>query len=343
MANRFIEGFDYLTTALLAKRFQVDTATVGANGRNGGNSCRCSQGSGLTWGTVRMTGFTIGYAHKQITSFGASGVSRQWRWMEDSLNIVHLSAGITAAGNIIIYRGSFSTLLATGTTTLVADQYYYIEYQFTISDTTGVVKVWINGVAETLTFVTGTETTQDTRNAGNGYVNFIGIGNTSGSSTASYEIDDLYLNDDTGGVDDSTWGDVRVIAVLPDSAGNYAQFTPSTGSNYQNVDDATADDDTTYNSSATVNHIDSFGTASLGVTGTVKGVSAQVYAKKTDSGTCSLAPFWRISGTDYAGTGIPLGTVYGFVTQLYRVSPATSSAWSTAEINGAEMGYKRTA
>ena len=342
MVNRWMESWDYLATADIPKRYEVTTiaanVSIGASGRNGTSALHLTHTNAgvaktldgqATW----YTGFWVKLAsipsgERTLLSFyGTDGTK-------------HVTFAVESTGLIMAYRGNAgAALLATSTFAFTAGVGVYLEFKATISDTVGEVVLKVNGSTD----ATLNTSSLDTRNGG-AAATAAQIELFSGTDqTFNIDIDDWYINDATGGVDDTFWGDVRIIAKSVDGAGNSAQFTPSTGSNWQNVDDATPDGDTTYNESSTVNHIDSMTTAALGVTGTVKGVNLLVYARKTDAGVGTLAPLWRISGTDYPGTGVALPTDYAYVSQLYRVSPATSSAFTTSEIDGAEIGYKRTA
>lgn len=347
MANRFLEGLDFLasTQADILTRFESasfsgssPSINVGG-GRFGGNCLRWvgSNATNVTKGLDAQGTWIVGFAFKHVAASATGAILR----LLDG-TVLHVKVSLNAStGKLEIYRNT--TLLATGSTALLSGVWYYLEFKIVISDTAGVTDMYVNGVLETITYVTGTSTTQDTRNGGNASANNISIGGDGSQNGTSFDVDDIYIHDGTGGVDDAVWGDIRIVEKTVDGAGNYSQFTPSAGSNWQNIDDATPNGDTDYNESSTVNHIDTGTTAALGFTGTVKGVGVSVYARKTDAGAGSLAPLWRISGTDYAGTGVALPTNYIYVTQLYRVSPATSSAWTTTEIDGAEVGYKRTA
>jgi len=339
MANRFIEGFDYLVTADLPKRFGIvvaSTAISAGNGRNGTASLRATntqQGVSVTFDLQATWIVGMSFKISALPSNDEAIVG-----FDDASGARHVTFGITPTGALVAKRGSISgTTLGTGSTPLVAGTTYYLEFKVTISDTVGVAITKINGSTDI------NLSSQDTKNAGTSASASMVTLLTGSNEAKTVDIDDLYINDGSGGVDDDFWGDGRVIAKTVDGAGNSAQFTPSAGSNWQNVDDAAPNGDTDYNESSTVNHIDSMTTAAIGVTGTVKGVGVSVYARKTDAGVGTLAPLWRISGTDYAGTGVPLSTDYLYVTQLYRVSPATAAAWTVSELDGAELGYKRTA
>jgi len=335
MANRFLDGFDHYATADLTRMWSslVSGPTITANGRNGGS---CLEMANFARGVVKnldsQATWIIGFAFR-TSALPANFANGQFVTFIDT-GTSHVDFRLGPAGTIQATR--HGTALGTGTAVIAVDTWTYLEFKVTISDTVGVVVTKVNGVTDL------NLSSQDTRNGANASANIIQI-IANGSASATIRLDDLYIHDGTGGVDDDFWGDIRIVAKSVDGAGNSAQFTPSTGSNWQNVDDATPNGDTDYNESSTVNHIDSMTTAALGVTGTVKGVNLLAYARKTDAGVGSLAPLWRISGTDYPGTGVALSTDYTYVSQLYRVSPATSSAFTTSEIDGAEIGYKRTA
>src|SRR4029079_18835159 len=246
----------------------------------------------------------IGFAFR-ASVLPISFANGQFIVLRDS-GTLHVDFRLGPAGTIQATRNG--TVLGTGTAVIAIDTWTYLEFKVTISDTVGVVVTKVNGVTDL------NLSSQDTRNGANSTANTIEIlGN--GNTTSTIRLDDLYINDGTGGVDDDFWGDIRIVAKSVDGAGNSAQFTPSTGSNWQNVDDATPNGDTDYNESSTVNHIDSMTTAALGVTGTVKGVNLLVYARKTDAGVGTLAPLWRISGTDYPGTGVAPPTAYAYLSQ----------------------------
>jgi len=57
----------------------------------------------------------------------------------------------------------------------------------------------------------------------------------------------------------------------------------------------------------------------------------------------SVGPVSRIGGVNYDGTGTVVGSDWTFQRDIKRVSPATSTAWTVSEIDGAEFGVKVTA
>lgn len=133
-------------------------------------------------------------------------------------------------------------------------------------------------------------------------------------------------------------GDVKVKALYPDAVGNYSQFTPTgSATNYQNVDETLADE-ADYNSTATVGFVDTFGYQAVGLTGTVHGVQLCVLAAGSSLGIRGVC---RIGGVDYLSTNTE--TTSGtskFHLFIWDTNPATGVAWTTADIDGAEFGYK---
>lgn len=137
-------------------------------------------------------------------------------------------------------------------------------------------------------------------------------------------------------------GDRAVSLLLPTGAGNYAQWAKTgAATNWQAVSDVPPDDDTSYVSSSTAGQRDSYAMADLGAgVASVAAVVAKLTARKTDAGSRSFNPAFRIAGTDYDGTAQSLGTNYQGYSQVYTTNPATSAAWTPSDVNGAEFGEK---
>lgn len=199
----------------------------------------------------------------------------------------------------------------------------YVSIRVFRSATVGTVDVWFNG-ANVLS-LTGVNTTSGSA----GEMDFSG----------GFKMSDLMLQA-SNTASDTPIGDSAVTLILPTGPGSNSGFTPTgAASNWQAVDDAPPDDDTSYDSSAVVGTKDSYAMADLGASvSTVYGVVAKLTARKTDAGTRSVAPLLHIGGTDYVGTGQNPGTSYGGFSQVYNTNPATSAAWTVADVNGLEMG-----
>ena len=174
-------------------------------------------------------------------------------------------------------------VLGTGSRTLIVNNWYYVEIRHLVNQTTGRVVVKVDGVTEI-------DFTGDTQGVpANGNIALIQwlLG------TAGTDFDDIYINDTTGSESNGFDGDQRIYAVFADGAGNYAQWDPSAGANWQNVDDNPPDDDTTYNDTPVANEKDSFTFADVAPSPaltSISAVQAMYYARRADA---SAATFRR--------------------------------------------------
>jgi len=131
--------------------------------------------------------------------------------------------------------------------------------------------------------------------------------------------------------------------IRPDGAGNYTQWTPSAGSNWQNVKEVTADDGTTYNEKAgNLDYKDSFSFGNTSGSGTINYV--RIYARYYSThaeGAWTL--FFRISGTDYYSSNCTQPSVASWQDDYkqWATNPNTSSAWQWAELDAIEAGYRQ--
>ena len=242
-------------------------------------------------------------------------------------------------GNALVYRGASATLLQTSTLPLFygAEQWVYVCMKVVVADAGGSIIVWRNGV-EIINF------TGDTRNAGTtGLINTVALGGTNSATNTAFC--DVVICDGNGSVNNGLFPDARVDALRPTAEGNTIAFTPSTGTdNSANVDDATPDDDTTYNSSASAGDKDTFVTGDMPATPTsIMGVVVQTQARKDDAGAVTLRHVIRSDGVDYESADLTLGDTYGWHGSVWETDPDTSAAWTESGVNAMETGYKRQA
>jgi len=235
------------------------------------------------------------------------------------------------------------TVLGTSSATLPTTA-AYIEFKTTIHASAGTIDVRMNG-ASILSL-----TSQNTRNTANTSWNGINLGIygdifavTSGTASLNVDFDDVYVLDGSGAAPWNAFlGDVRVDARYPTGAGATTGWTPLASTNWSNVDDTAPDDDTTYNSAASV-LTDTFVVQDAPVVGaTIYGVQHCISMKKMDAGTASVAPVIRHSSVDNVGSNINPGTSYNYGLAVNQTNPGTSAAWTEAGFNAAEFGYKKT-
>lgn len=342
MAVDFFDGFDDYSTAQInrywttmsslsgseifgSQAFDSNIATVSTGGRNNSGLLRCvssfrSIAKTLAAQASRAMGMAIkinGHSTSNAIAFGDSGTSQ-------------ITLQINPSGILVVTRGTINgTVLGRSTLALNTGIWYFIEFKATIDNTTGSFTARVNGVD----WVTGSGL--DTQNTANASANQVGIG----CAASGLDFDDFY-SEDSG----TFQGDCRVETKLPTGDGATNNFTRSTGAtNFSNVDENPANDDTDYNSSGTAGDIDLYTFPSMTTTtGTIKSLMTVPILRNDAAGTVTAASAYRISTTNYFGANNNVGsTTFNSYTDIQNVSPATSAAWTISEINGAQYGLKR--
>jgi hypothetical protein len=247
--------------------------------------------------------------------------------------------GTTLLGYINAAPGGYlrayvsTSLVATGTTLLAASTWYLVEVHVKIDDSTGDITVKLDGLVE-LTFSGDTKPGADA-DIDKLYYTTIAQG--------TLIIDDLALNDTTGGVDDSWCGDGRVILIQPNAAGDVTMLTPSTGSNYQCVDEIPANGDTDYVESDTPADYDLYNLEACGLSDvTIKRIWAEARARDTVAVGGEVALVIKTGGTEFDGPNVALLTTYSkqVLGTVHRVNPDTTVAWTVSDIDALQAGPK---
>jgi len=230
-----------------------------------------------------------------------------------------------------VYRGN--TLLGTTTRTFPLNTWMYLEFKATIDQVAGAYELRVAGV--NVLSAAGIRT-QETANP---YANDLNVG-------ASYmdghegRVDDLYLCDDSGTLNNDFLGDIKVEVILPNGPGHYSQWTPSAGLNYECVDEAAPNDDTDYVSSATVGQKDSYACQDITLTGSIKGIQILALERKDDAGNYTTRLLTRSGGGDYFGDNFIVFDTYRYDRQIREIDPATGLPWTVPGINAFEPGVE---
>lgn len=319
MALLFMDGFDAADILLKyssASYFSTSTTTRFGTGRSGLGRNASNQEPVLRKDFAASQTIWIGLAYSSthtftfLQTYGDGGATN------------HINVRYIDAVTVGLFRGS--TEIGRNNTSGHSSWHYY-ELGVYVSDTVGWAKLYVDGV-ELIDF------SGDTKNGGtnNSISTFRLTGDRYGAN--SY-FDDLYVDDS------DRHGDVRVHTLTPDAAGTTTQLTPSSGANYTTVDElpySTAD--YVY---GTPGQKDTYSTSNLpGGTGIIYGVQTNAIVKKTDAGTISGRPVVRAGATDYPGTAVSVGTSDTVISKLDQVNPATSTAWTSGDVNGMEIGVE---
>lgn len=246
----------------------------------------------------------------------------------------NLNLFLTAGTQLAIRRGT--TVLGTGASVLVQDREYYVQFHFTINDTTGVVDLRLDGAVQLA--LTG----QDTRNdagANGDKCDRIDFNDDSGCDYFA----DWIINDTTGTANVSYPNNLGIEALMPTAAGDNTGLTPSAGSNWQNVDERPPNDVTDYNSHATNNIYDLYNIPSTQWT-SVSAVALALRAAANDAGAKSVAHRVKAdtngdatADTEYTGSDLALSTTWAYFIKYYDQQP-DSTNWTPAKVNALQPG-----
>jgi len=243
----------------------------------------------------------------------------------------HINFLITTANQLLVRRGN-TTLLASKTM-LRPNIWYYLELKGTIGNSpNGSLELRINGITE------NSATGIDTQNGGSAYWNKIRL---LGSTSEVIYIDDLYCCNGEGSINNDFLGDVQVETIFPSANGTTNDFTPLSGSNFENVDETPTDDDTTYIESSTSGHQELYTFPSLSnITSNIRGTQMFRLPKKTNIGSRNLIGTVRSGGTNY-DSSTPIATLDDYIYQLdiNETDPDTGTDWTVSGVNSAEFGF----
>jgi len=331
MAVVFMAGFDYQSAVqIIGTRWSGAANTVIA-GRLAGQAVTVVNSATLT--AILPSSYStihVGYA----ASFTVASTDVYCNLVGAAANRVRLELITSGATKVFNLKNNAGTTLATGTTPIVANTWYYLELKVVISATVGTVELRLNG--STTAECSGTGLNTGSTNIDS--INFIT------SASQQQWVDDLYVIDTTGSAPTNTWlGDVRIETLKP--SGNSATNTAWAGV-YTDYDDATSHDgESTTITSSTPGDRETATLTDLSVgTGTVFAVQTHIVARKDDAGTRTVAPVLRFGGNNYDGTtSAALSTTYQDLAQIYDRQDPSPADWSISTVNAMEAGVKEVA
>lgn len=347
MSLLWIESFGGLDGSTLDRKYLVSgtgaLTVVNPPGRRANAALRSSDGSDayiLIAIPVRQT-ITIGCAIR-YDSFSGAGDDQPLRFYGPDGQL-HILININPSGNIEIARSG--TTLATGSTVLSEDVWYYLEVQLTIGNAgIGSYEVRLDGAVEL------GPTVADTQNGGTAEINNIQVGNIDnggGAPSVDMMITDLYIFDDSGSTNNdfiaSTSYDVHIESHLPVADGTVNDWIPlGGGSNFEEVNDASGpDEDTSYNSTDSAGNQELYDMGNIvNDPDSILGLQVNACSKRLAGPTHPIDDLIRSGGTDYIGS---LGTYYppneyDVQSLISETDPDTGIAWTDTGFNAAEFG-----
>ena len=342
MAIIFMDSFDHYATAQAGAKYTGGfNGNIGAIGRFGTNGYYRGGNEAAARPIGNIPVVIVGCAFQDtILPSGSGERAPAFTFFQGGEHQVSIS--MEAGGYLVARRGTISgTAIATSTTQFSGATWYYIEIKIKFHGSTGTLDMNVNGVADAGFAKTGLNTIV----SANAWIDTVRLGgNQYGQVPGSLYYDDVYICD-TNGPNNIFLGDIRVEYLVPNGSGVKTQFTPSTGSNWQTVDELSPSD-ADYNSASILGAMDLFGMTNMVGNGLVRGVQTILRGKKDDAGFRRVKPaFYKASGsgdTDrfYQGSQYPVGDSLDYGTpQVFNTSPDTGVAWTVDEVNALQYGY----
>lgn len=330
MSILLLEGFD---DGLWTDRVTgLITGNVGSSYGLHGDGARVGDvpGEKFTVGVPTGEKFVIGFAFKIVTQ---GPVNARLVYFNAAFNTMlqydsgrlHLHCSGSATSDIDWYSDVGSVAVG---------DWHYVEIELEHgSASDGSLKWWLDGNELNST------TTHDYTIALDSTMQ---VGGDSSSDIDDAYIDDLYVCDATGSVNDTALGPIEIVDLYPSGNGNTSGLTGSDGNSTDNylLVDENPPSSTDYVGSDTEGDKDTYAMGDLTDTPVVVGVVAALYAAKTDTGAKWMRPVLRTSSTDYNGDSEALSESYALHEHAWDQDPNTSATWLYGAVNGMEVGQE---
>lgn len=260
-------------------------------------------------------------------------------------NAVQIQFVIQPSGTIEVIRGTLFFLERSPPIFHTNQGWQYIEIKFNIHDSTGNWEIRRDGN------VVWTSSNWDTRSEAGVYWDSVRF--SLGGLSLKTIIDDIYICDGAGSVNNDYLGDTVVQFINPSSDGDSSTFTPSSGTNHSAlVDEAQAMtdalDETDHVEGDATGEKDLFqyenlASPGLSTASLLHGVQVTTYRRITAEQPEDLKIV--------AKTGITEGTVTHTVrhddttdmfggTSIFELDPDTAVAWTPSGVDGAQFGVE---
>ena len=254
--------------------------------------------------------------------------TREFLWLYEGTN-KGINLRINSDGTISVYLDA--VLIDTSVSQLSIDTWYYLELKVLTHNSAGTYEVRIDNAD----WISGTGV--DTQPSGNSYHTAVRLGAIFGGAA---QYDDLYVLDGSGSENNDFLGNRQVVPLRPNGDGDTNDWTPSTGNNYENVDEVQRDDDTTYNETSTANDVDLYDYADSVGLATINGVMITTCVRVT-TGSMDMKTLIKSGATTDESSPVTITQqTYQSKTYLSEQDPNTAAAWTPTNLNAAQFGIE---
>lgn len=345
MACVWIEGFEtHLIATQMSRKYASTSGSVSAQaGRVFGTA-----GAPNAWVVVTpsfgidntmIVGFGFRFAsHSTVVNSGNQGL--YFELGSDEQAHVEMESSSGSGIRFLIKRGA--TTVATSSF-FDFGVWHYIEIKLVLrTGTNGAYELRHNGVVD---ISAGSVDLADTGGDGAD----VHAWRWSSNLSSLLRLDDIYVVNSTGTVNNDFLSPSIVEGLLPNADGATIEWTPSAAvANWTNVDDAgdASPDDAGvggYNGSDTNSQIDLYAFADLqNVTGAIHAVQLGLQLGMGAAGTRTVRSKYRDPDTTVANgdSHVVDSTIFDEFTQVFQVNPASTAAWDVADIDGGQFGVE---
>jgi hypothetical protein len=256
--------------------------------------------------------------------------------------VAHASLLFFNNGNVQVTTGDYSSPFYLGNAVvgvIPLDTWCHVGWRITTAEPTpapgGTSTIWINGAqVQHLTSV-------DTSGSGTyPTIDHIGLVGYGGSTVGAYQcFDDLIVVNPTGTLNNTYLGDMAVITLRPNGAGDRTQLAPVGGAtNWQNVSES-VHTGAAYNASNVDGQGDLYAVENLPANVGINFVQQSSYVRKNTVAAKSLAHIVKVGGVEYAQTAQALPLSFSTLTNVLEQNPA-GGAWDSTALNAAQIGVE---
>lgn len=308
---------------------------------NGNNNAANLKGEGPQLALAGLSSeddWVFGAAFRVVTTLGAANNSRPLFEFYDSDADRMAALRMDQDGTLTVVRHdtiNSTQVLATASNAFTVDEWNFVELKIKFSITAGSFEVRVNGVSVASGSSVRTTSTSEERPSQ------LRFGTINGSTL---DVDDFYVLNDQGTINNDFLGDIRVQRLRPNGVGSNEEFSRNSGtSNWGQLNETSEDDETTYVESNRLLFRDLYHYEDLpaAVDG-IFGVIAKPVLRKNDAGTRTYVLMCSSDGVlGRTETLYPAGS-YVRQAKIFETDPATGTFWTETSINSAQFGVEIT-
>ena len=344
MGRLLTAGFE---SGLVNEELAADTLpTIGSSGTPAAQTAKVKNGSYALklpagdWVTATFADYDGPYYFKfwfKRVSIDTHADSPFWRADAGGFGH-HARLLLLSSGKIREQHNNGTSGQVDGTAVLADDTWYEIRVEYFGNNTTGYVKVWVNGSLDI------DDTSIDTQSSVGAQGKF-----QYGGTALAYDFyyDDMFINDDQGSdnnthIDDGT--ELTYFSPITDGVTSAFVPDPSTANHYENVDEipyslAPANDSL---DGGAVNDVELLVTSDvtpvITVDADVKNINI-LTATWFEAGS-TIRALLRVGGANYNGPAdlANQGANVGVHSNRWMTNPDTAAAWTASEVDSIEIG-----